>query len=98
MNKMEKYHDVEKVYWENEVLCLTVNGQNHRIKNILQLSERLAKATVNEREIFEICSTGYGIHWPDLDEDIGVEGLLLGRKSTESPFSLERWLENRKQK
>jgi len=39
---------------------------------------------------------GYGVHWPDLDEDIGVEGLLLGKKSMESQSSLERWLQRRK--
>jgi hypothetical protein len=32
-----------------------------------------------------------GIHWPDLDEDISVEGLLAGYKSMESPRSLRRW-------
>jgi len=32
----------------------------------------------------------YGIHGPDLDEDIDVEGLLLGKKSTESVASFER--------
>jgi len=39
---------------------------------------------------------GYGIHWPDLDEDIGVEGVLLGKKSTESQASFERWLQQRR--
>lgn len=53
---------------------------------------RLAHATPVEREHFEISGGGFGIHWPDLDEDLGVEGLLLGRRSTESPASLERWL------
>jgi len=51
-----------------------------------------------ERANFHISSAGYGIHWPDLDEDIGVEGLLLGKKSTESPGSFERWLQQRQQK
>jgi hypothetical protein len=59
---------------------------------------RLANATPEERTHFQISSAGYGIHWPDLDEDIGVEGLLLGKKSTESPASLERWLQRRKQR
>jgi len=59
---------------------------------------RLANATPEERAHFQISSAGYGIHWPDLDEDIGVEGLLLGKKSTESPASLERWLQRRKQR
>ena len=39
---------------------------------------------------------GEGIHWPDLDEDISIESLLLGRSSGESQASLKRWLEARK--
>ena len=58
---------------------------------------RLAYGTPAERANFQISSAGYGIHWPDLDEDIGIEGLLLGKKSTESLASFERWLQRRKQ-
>ncbi len=58
---------------------------------------RLAYGTSTERKNFHISGAGYGIHWPDLDEDISVEGLLLGKKSTESATSLERWLKNRTQ-
>lgn len=56
---------------------------------------RLAYATAEERINFAIAGGGYGIHWPDLDEDIGVDGLLLGRKSLESPASFARWLAHR---
>jgi hypothetical protein len=56
---------------------------------------RLAYGTPAERLHFQISGAGYGIHWPDLDEDIGVEGLLLGKRSTESPASFERWLQQR---
>ena len=56
---------------------------------------RLAHGTPSERANFQVSGGGYGIHWPDLDEDIGVEGLLLGRKSTESPASFARWLKRR---
>ncbi len=42
---------------------------------------RLAHGAATERANFQISSAGYGIHWPDLDEDIGVKGLLLGLKS-----------------
>jgi len=38
---------------------------------------------------------GYAIEWPDLDEHIGMEGLLAGRSSGESEASLQRWLANR---
>jgi hypothetical protein len=59
---------------------------------------RLAYGTPAERTNFQISGAGYGIHWPDLDEDIGIEGLLLGKKSTESPASFERWLQRRRER
>jgi hypothetical protein len=59
---------------------------------------RLAYGTAAEQANFQISSAGQGIHWPDLDEDIGVEGLLLGKKSMESRASFERWLKRRSQK
>jgi hypothetical protein len=58
---------------------------------------RLAAGTASERGNVHISGAGYGLHWPDLDEDIGVEGLLLGQKSTENPASLARWLAQRAQ-
>lgn len=58
---------------------------------------RLAYGTPAERANFEIVGAGHGIHWPDLDEDIGVEGLVLGKRSAESAGSFERWLRRRAQ-
>lgn len=57
---------------------------------------RLAYASPEERSNFEIAGAGYGIYWPDLDEDIGVDGLLLGKRSLESAASFARWLMRRK--
>jgi len=59
---------------------------------------RLVYATPEERQNFRIAGAGYGIYWPDLDEDIGVEGLLLGKRSMESPASLAKWLAARSEK
>jgi hypothetical protein len=56
---------------------------------------RLVHGTEAERQNFQISGAGFGIHWPELDEDIGVAGLLLGKKSTESPESFQRWLARR---
>jgi hypothetical protein len=58
---------------------------------------RLAYGTESERADFQIAGAGYGIHWPELDEDIGVEGLLLGKQSLESEASFARWLARRTQ-
>ena len=39
---------------------------------------RLANATPDQLARWEIAGAGYGIHWPDLDEDLSTEGLLRG--------------------
>jgi hypothetical protein len=39
---------------------------------------RLARATPAQRARWEIAAAGRGLHWPELDEDLGVEGLLRG--------------------
>jgi len=39
---------------------------------------RLARATSAQRARWEISAGGHGIHWPEIDEDLGVEGLLRG--------------------
>jgi hypothetical protein len=56
---------------------------------------RLLHGTAEERVNYELIGAGEGIHWPDLDEDISVKGLLAGRRSAESDDSLTRWLERR---
>lgn len=39
---------------------------------------RLLDATPEQRRHWETCGAGYGIHWPDVDEDLSTEGLLRG--------------------
>ncbi|MDB5457438.1 MAG: hypothetical protein JWP92_3023 [Caulobacter sp.] len=39
---------------------------------------RLLAATPPQRARWEIAGGGYGIHWPDIDEDLSTEGLLRG--------------------
>ena len=54
---------------------------------------RLTHATPEERDNWRLIGGGEGIHWPDLDEDISVGGLIAGRPSAESQKSFQRWLE-----
>ena len=56
---------------------------------------RLLHGRPEERQNWRLIGDGQGIHWPDLDEDISLENLLLGRPSGESQSSLKRWLEGR---
>ena len=56
---------------------------------------RLLHGSVSERNSWRLIAHGEGIHWTDLDEDISVEGLLVGQQSRESQSSLEKWLQTR---
>jgi hypothetical protein len=57
---------------------------------------RLLSGSLSERHSWQLLGDGYAIEWSDLDEHIGVEGLLAGRRSGESETSFERWLAARK--
>jgi hypothetical protein len=56
---------------------------------------RLLYGTTRERANFEIIGDGRYIHWPDLDEDLTVAGILAGRSSHESTESLKKWMDAR---
>jgi hypothetical protein len=56
---------------------------------------RLLHGNPEERGNWRLIGQGEGIHWPDLDEDISVENVLLGNPSGESQRSFKRWIENR---
>ena len=56
---------------------------------------RLMHGSPAEQRHWQLLGDGYAIEWPDLDEHIGVEGLLAGRRSGESQQSLARWLASR---
>jgi hypothetical protein len=75
---------------------LTVRLDDGRALSVpLAWYPRLLDGTPAEREKCELIGDGEGIHWPDLDEDISIEGLLAGRRSGESATSLAKWRERR---
>jgi hypothetical protein len=57
---------------------------------------RLWYGTDQERSNYEIIGDGTLIHWPDVDEDLSVAGILAGRRSGESKQSLKKWLDRRR--
>ncbi|MDS3860186.1 DUF2442 domain-containing protein [Thermosynechococcaceae cyanobacterium BACA0444] len=52
-----------------------IDNQVARIP-ICEISPRLAQAGQQERSIYQVSPAGYGIHWPLIDEDLSIEGLL----------------------
>ena len=59
---------------------------------------RLVYATEAERNNWRLIGKGHGIHWEDLDEDISVESLLVGKPSGEGQVSFKKWLQRRSKK
>ena len=46
---------------------------------------KLLSATPEQREHWQLSGGGYGIHWPDIDEDLSTEGLLRGAPASRAP-------------
>lgn len=61
---------------DKEIVAVLVDGR--RITVPLTWSWRLLEATVQQRQHFEIIGEGTGVHWPDIDEDISIQGMLHG--------------------
>jgi len=59
---------------------------------------RLTHATGKERENWRVIGRGEGIHWPELDEDISIENIIIGRPSGENQRSINAWLKQRSSK
>ena len=75
---------------------LTVDlGDGRRLSVPLAWYPRLVQANEAERSNWHLLGGGYAIEWPDLDEHIGVAGLLAGRRSGESEASFKRWMASR---
>jgi hypothetical protein len=61
---------------DEEIIAHLVDGRTISVP--IAWSWRLSGATTEQRSHFEIIGDGHGIHWPDIDEDISVEGMLYG--------------------
>jgi hypothetical protein len=76
--------------------ALTVDLSDGRTVSVpLAWFPRLLHGKPAERNTWRLVGDGEGIHWPDLDEDISVGNLILGKPSGESQKSFKQWLEAR---
>ena len=72
---MKAYHKIRDIRFEDDVLFLVIDGIEHRFY-VPDISTRLKNASILERQKYEISPSGYGIHWPLIDEDLSIDGLL----------------------
>ena len=56
-------------------MILTIDGREKALQ-VSEISPILQNASEEEKTLFEISPSGYGIHWPLLDEDLSIDGLL----------------------
>ena len=69
---------VQKVWVENDMICLLLSDKKE-VRFPVYLNERLRNATQEQVGNIEIICAGTGLHWPDLDEDLSVSGIMEGR-------------------
>jgi len=72
---MKQYHSVADLAIDDRFLTVRIDGTVRQFR-IADISRKLCAASPQQREIFEISPSGYGIHWPLLDEDLSIDGLL----------------------
>ncbi len=82
MSPGEKVVDAEIT--EDELKVELLDGRTITVP--LAWYPRLLHATPEERANWKIAGGGYGIHWPDLDEDLSSEGLLRGAPAPRQPI------------
>ncbi|HEY4255184.1 MAG TPA: DUF2442 domain-containing protein [Chlamydiales bacterium] len=74
---------VEAVYFTRDSLVVDLlDGRTISVP--LDWYPKLLKASQKERSHWEICGGGFGIHWPDIDEDLSTAGLLRGLQDASS--------------
>jgi hypothetical protein len=61
---------------DDEIIAHLVDGRTISVP--LVWSWRLSDATQEQRQHWEILGDGQGVHWPGIDEDVSVEGMLHG--------------------
>jgi hypothetical protein len=68
-------HTVKDIVFDKDYMTLKVDGLE--IKLVLdKISPRLKAANDLQRQFYKISPSGYGIHWPLLDEDLSVDAIL----------------------
>ena len=68
---------VRDVYFTEDTLAVDL-ADGRTIIVPLTWYPRLLEATEEQRSRWRVSGAGYGIHWPDIDEDLSTDGLLRG--------------------
>ena len=70
-----------KAWYDNGMICLLLSDKKE-IRFPVELNNKLNKATPEQLKNIEIICDGTGHHWPELDEDLSITGIIEGRYSS----------------
>jgi len=82
---MKSIHKVQRIIFSGSQMKINVDGKEIVI-NLTKASPRLLKASKKERETYKVSPSGYGIHWPLIDEDLSIDSLLGIKHSPSKEF------------
>ena len=68
-------HNIQSLTFDQNFIVLQVDGREIKI-SVKEVSKKLADANDMQRNIFTISPSGYGIHWPLIDEDLSIDSIL----------------------
>jgi hypothetical protein len=85
---MKKLHEISQVTFSDTRMFMMVDGKRYSWET-KAISDRLARARKFERERYEVSPSGYGLHWPLVDEDLSVDGLLKTAKLQKPAYDVK---------
>lgn len=68
-------HTIQDITFEKDSMSLKVDGKVFKVL-LEKVSSKLMVASDFQRQFFKVSPSGYGIHWPLLDEDLSVDAIL----------------------
>ena len=77
--KNKKIHNIQKIHFFKKIMNLTGDNNTYSIE-VSTVSSKITDADQKQKSNFEISPSGYGIHWPEIDEDLSIDG-LIGKKN-----------------
>jgi hypothetical protein len=72
---MNRAHEVGGLSFENNCVRVQIDGREYAF-DLKEISPRLLHSSSEQRAKYEVSPSGYGIHWPLVDEDLSIDGLL----------------------
>jgi hypothetical protein len=72
---MNSVHEIDGLSFENDHMRVRIDGRED-VFDLKDISPRLLHSSSEQRAKYEVSPSGYGVHWPLIDEDLSIDGLL----------------------